>query len=188
MCKVAIREVWFTPLQALRRSEHFFSTAGGRGGLFPSASHVQRIPPALGPFPPFRSRSLRLRGTEPSGCSHHRRLEGLSWEGAGHRAMEVCLTLHQHCFSVCPVSGAQEGKAATAGLTSTAEKEILPSWRLEKACWAISPGSSYYKWPYVSISHKSFHYLVKFHLSRSCYWQKLFEHFTALVILSTFEF
>lgn len=54
--------------------------------------------------------------------------------------------------------------------------------RKKKSFWAegwkrlaglSAPGSSYYKWPYIHILHNSFHYLVKFHLSRFCYWQKL---------------
>lgn len=75
-------------------------------------------------FPQHRSRSLCLCGTEPSGCNHCRWVAALSWESAGHRATELCIMLHQHGFSVCPVSGAQEGKAATAGFMRTAENRI----------------------------------------------------------------
>lgn len=152
------------------------------GEVSPSASSMKRIPPALGPFPPCHTGSLCLCGTEPPGCSCQRELMGLSWGGAEHRATEVCIMLHQW-----DLLGSTGGEAATAGLMR-AEKEILLSWRLEEACWAIRSSSSYYKWPYIYILHKFFHYLVNFHLSRSCYWQKVFDHFTALLISSIFQF
>lgn len=42
--------------------------------IFPNASHVQRIPSALGAFSLCHPESLCLGGTEPPGCSYQREL------------------------------------------------------------------------------------------------------------------
>lgn len=84
--------------------------------FFPAAGEISSncIPHAedsscISTFPSLSQWSLCLCGTEPPGCSYQRELVGLSWESAGHGAMELCIMLHQHRFSESPSGEHRKG-------------------------------------------------------------------------------
>lgn len=108
MCKVDSRDVWFTPLHAVCKRDFFFSRCGGNlSKCIPCAkdSFCIRSLLSLSPWEPVPRRHWASWLQLPE------RTRGLSWESAGHRAMELCIMLHQHCFSASPSGQHRKGSS-----------------------------------------------------------------------------
>ena len=169
--KVAGREVWFTPLQALCRSEHSFATVGSLSICIPCA--VDSSCASTFPSPSQQESAFLWHWAfwlQPPRTTHGFVL-GEHWARSGGGLHHVTQT---RLLSVpCLRSTGRKGSYCQVSWRLQKKKSFLAEgWK--RLAGLSGPGSSYYKWPYTYILHVSFHYLVKFHLSRSCYWQKFF--------------